>query len=95
MTNKTIGLTIGGLVLLMVFFVYMAAKVSYEEHKKWRAFAVKHNCKVVAHKKGQTTTGVGPTIGSNGGVGVTVITGRTRDQVAYLCDDGVTYWRSK
>jgi len=62
--------------------------VSIVEQREWDAFAASHQCKVVG--KIDSSTGVGPVIGQNGGVTVVTIPGKT----GYLCSDGVTYWRS-
>jgi hypothetical protein len=83
---------IGGLVVLLVVLLVLAGVAGVQEQKQWDAFAKAHNCKVVAKREGSTSTGVAPIIGGNGGVAVT--TSSTPGQTAYLCDDGVTYWRN-
>src|SRR5690606_32674180 len=52
---------------------------------EWAKFKQEHNCRVVEKRDGQATSG--------GGVGV--FSGSTSPQTAYLCDDGVTYWKNE
>lgn len=61
----------------------------YQEHKAWEQFLVEHNCRVVARISG--STGVGPTIGANGNIGVATIS--VPGKTGWLCDDGITYFR--
>lgn len=86
-------LVMTGLVLLVVGLIALGIWAEHKEQQKWEQFAVEHNCKEVEYMKGSTVTGVGPSVGGNGGIAVTV--GRTPDKVGYLCDDGKTYWRDK
>ncbi|ATS91183.1 hypothetical protein RN20_13065 [Xanthomonas phaseoli pv. phaseoli] len=59
---------------------------------EWAAFKAAHNCKVIAKRDGHSNDGVGFTTRGS----VAVIAGdRTPDQTAYLCDDGVTYWKNE
>ncbi len=58
---------------------------------EWAKFKQEHNCRVVEKRDGQATSGVG--IGVTSGVGV--FSGSTSPQTAYLCDDGVTYWKNE
>ena len=73
---------------LVIALIVAAVMVSVREQREWQAFAASHECKVVGRKKAQVV----PTTGYSNGkpvFGTTVVPG----QVAYLCDDGVTYWR--
>jgi len=73
------------LVVLIVLGIYAAV----EEGKQWRAFKEAHHCKLVEHIRATSSTGVG--IGPDGKVGTVIVT--TPAKSAFLCDDGVTYWR--
>lgn len=57
----------------------------------WEQFKIDHKCVVVEQRDSQTTTGVGFTFEGKAGVGF----GSTPAQVAYKCDDGVTYWKDR
>lgn len=59
------------------------------EKQKWEAFRERHDCKIVG--KTDSDVGIGTGITSNGNATTTtiIIPGKT----AWLCDDGVTYWR--
>ena len=81
-----------GIVALLVLLISLAIWAGIKESREWEAFKVEHKCEMVAHKKGTTSLGVGPTMTGSGG-GVTVVTVTSPSQTAWLCDDGVTYWR--
>lgn len=72
---------------------WMAIAVSAREAKEWAAFSETFHCKVTEHRVSKATVTTGMTIGSGGKVTPVVATSATPDQTAYLCDDGVTYWR--
>ena len=87
LTGRIILGSIFAIIVLSVFSIF----ASIENSKKWEEYKVVHNCKIVGHKKGSTSTGIVPMVGGNGGTGVIVT--QTQDQTGWLCDDGVTYWR--
>ena len=60
---------------------------------QWEEFKITHECEVVAKSTGSTATIVAPMISSNGGVGVGVGTSYEGPKTAWLCNDGITYWR--
>lgn len=84
---------IGGMKLtfLMVavigLLIGFAIKSSLAERSAWEEFASKHNCRVVGNQKGAAQMGI-----SSSGSVVTVF---EADKVGFLCDDGVTYWRTQ
>ena len=80
---------------LLVVLIIMMIVGSIKEQKQWQAFAAAHSCKLVATKQGTVSSGVGTAVGANGQVSVVPITTTTPGQEAFLCDDGVTYWRNK
>jgi len=82
---------IGGVLLGCVVALWFLISAIAKEEAAWELFAVEHECRIVAHKQGETNIGVGPTFGSGGGT--TIITTSSSDQSAWLCDDGITYWR--
>lgn len=84
-----IALVIAGILGMLV----IAVLAGQREQDEWVTWSAQHNCKVVARREGQTSTGIAPIIGGKGGVAVTTST--TSDQTAYLCDDGVTYWKNE
>ena len=86
-------LVIGGLVAACIALIALVVVSSVEEQKRWDAFAVEHKCKVVEYRKGDVLVTTATTINPNGGVSVTPMTTVTPDKRAFLCDDGVTYWR--
>lgn len=67
--------------LLLVFAVISVKK----DNDKWEAFKLEHECKVVGRKDGQSSFGT-----DSGGKTVTMHTSQT----AWLCNDGVTYWKN-
>ena len=86
-------LVIGGLIAGCIALIALVAVSSAEEQKRWDAFAVEHKCKLVEHRKGDVLVTTATTVNPNGGVSVTQMTTMTPDKRAFLCDDGVTYWR--
>ena len=86
-------LVIGGLIAGCIALIALVAVSSAEEQKRWDAFAVEHKCKLVEHRKGDVLVTTATTVNPNGGVSVTPMTTMTPDKRAFLCDDGVTYWR--
>ncbi|ESS52000.1 hypothetical protein L665_05062 [Ralstonia solanacearum SD54] len=67
------------------------AAVYEPQPDEWETFKAAHNCKVVAKRDGHSNNGIGVT--TRGSVGY-IIGDDTPDQVAYQCDDGVTYWKN-
>lgn len=60
------------------------------DQRKWERFAAAHHCRKVAQVEAGTRVGYAFT-GKGGGVAVMPEPGKS----AYLCDDGITYWRSE
>jgi hypothetical protein len=81
------------LVLLLFVLIHAVIEEEKEEEKEWQAFSVAHNCKVAAMEKGHLSTGVGYGMTANGKFGTVITATQTPDKTAWLCDDGVTYWR--
>lgn len=76
------------LIALAVALVLVIGWAAVVEERNWQKFAATHDCRVVGKRQGETTVGY-----TSAGGGGTVI-GSTSPQTAYLCDDGVTYWRN-
>lgn len=79
---------VAGLILFILVLLVVGVVAAQKEQEAWEAYAAAHNCKVVGKAKGHASTGVGM-VGKN----VMVTTTTAPDQTAYLCDDGITYWR--
>lgn len=73
-----------GLLWLMLHFAML-------DQAQWERFSSAHECHVVERMSGDVMTTVAPIVGSNGGVAIGVTA--TPDKTAYLCNDGVKYWR--
>ena len=78
-------------VLLLGLLGGMLAACYTPKPDEWPAFKAAHNCKVIAKRDGHSNNGVGFTTGGS----AAVVTSQTPDQTAYLCDDGVTYWKNE
>lgn len=76
------GLAMVALTVILVFALTMEAK-------EWEAFRAKHECRAVEKTRGRN--GIGTGIGPNGQV--MMITTFEPGKTAWLCNDGVTYWR--
>ncbi|MEN5458667.1 hypothetical protein ABEO27_27650 [Klebsiella pneumoniae] len=79
-----------GLVAIMLMGLGMFANHE-PKPDEWETFKAAHNCKVVGKRDGHSNDGIGVT--TRGTVGY-MIGDSTPDQVAYKCDDGVTYWKN-
>ena len=75
-------------VAAMIAAIPVLAYVAIQEQREWEVFAASHNCKVVERMRASTSTGFG-FVGNKPGLVTTTNPAKT----AYLCDDGVTYWR--
>lgn len=60
-----------------------------QEQHKWDTFSAEHHCKISQVMPGSTT----PITGFDSNGNVTTAIASTPSRTAYLCDDGVTYWR--
>lgn len=78
---------IGVAVVIVAIVIHFAIL----DQAQWERFAAAHDCRVVERMPGDTMTTVAPIIGGKGGVAVGVTS--TPDKTAYLCNDGVKYWR--
>lgn len=86
-------LVIGGFIAGWIALIALIVVSGAEKQKRWDAFAVEHKCKLVEHRNGDVLVTTATTFSQNGGVSVTPMTTVTPDKRAFLCDDGVTYWR--
>lgn len=77
-------------ILLAVILCTVVVVATYYEHQQWSDFAKEHHCKLTQVANGEVNTGFGIT---NGNL-ATVVTTSPRKK-AYLCDDGITYWREE
>ena len=74
--------------MLLVSLLGLWIVATIRENQEWEQFMVEKQCVLKEHIKGDIRTGVGVT---NGKVGVGVMP--EPDKEAYLCNDGVLYWR--
>lgn len=82
-------LTVMAIVVAGIAMIVIAAFAAIEEDRKWDAFKVEHNCKVVAKINGDVFN----TFGTDAKGNMTVGVGSTPDKNGWLCDDGITYYR--
>ena len=76
-------------VLLLVSLLGLWIVTTISEKHEWEQFKIAKNCVLKEHVKGDIKAGVGVT--TNGKVGVAVMP--EPDKEAYLCNNGVLYWR--
>lgn len=60
--------------------------------EKWAIFKKEYDCKLIEKREGHSTGGVG--IATNGQAGI-MFGKDVPSQAAYLCNDGVTYWKNE
>lgn len=82
----------GILATAMVGVVYIGY-LAVESSQKWENFKETHECKVISQMSGTTTLSSGVVIATNGRVNPIIVTNVSAGKTAYLCNDGVTYWR--
>lgn len=78
-------------ILLVVILCTVVVAGKCYEYEQWSDFAKEHHCKLTQVDNGEVNTGFGIT--ANGNL-ATVVTTSPRKK-AYLCDDGITYWREE
>jgi uncharacterized membrane protein len=79
--------------LVFIGVVLLALTQARQEKRAWEAFAKSHDCRVVERMRGDVDTTVAPIFDGKGGVSTAVGVTSTADKTAYLCNDGVKYWR--
>lgn len=82
-----------GLILAILAFVTFIAHAAKRDAERWEAFRVANECRVVAHVPGDAVPVVSTGVGPNGQVVTTFGVATTPARTAWLCKDGVTYWR--
>lgn len=80
---------------LLVICIAVAGIAAFEPPHvdQWAKFKQEHSCRIVAKRDGQSSSGVG--VGVTNGLSLGVFSGSTSPQTAYVCDDGVTYWKNE
>lgn len=84
-----VSLWVIGALCLLIFGVALYGGAVQEQ--EWQKFAKQNNCVVIGHMSDSAGLGVGPSMGGNGGVAVTVV--HVPGKTGYRCDDGKEYWR--
>ncbi len=71
---------------------YTPAPKPLTKAQLWEKFKQDNDCKIIEKREGHSTGGLG--ISSSGHV-IGMMGDDVPDQVAYLCKDGVTYWKNE
>ncbi|HXI41604.1 MAG TPA: hypothetical protein VNH83_16600 [Bryobacteraceae bacterium] len=79
------------LIAAAIALLILIGRLAINDQARWNRFAASHACHVVERMSGDAATTVAPIVGGNGGVAVGIAV--TPDKTAYLCDDGIKYWR--
>lgn len=82
----------GGAVLVgcaTVGLTILGVQVALESSRQWSKFKTDHHCRIVQKVDGTST--VATSVGTNGQVTVTPVF--IPGKIAWLCDDGITYWK--
>lgn len=82
-----------GLIGAVIALLWFAVTAGIEERKRWEAFRVAHECRVVERVPGTAHPVVTTGVSANGQVVTSVGVATTPARTAWLCNDGVTYWR--
>jgi hypothetical protein len=72
-----------------VFLLVLMGFLAVAEHDEWESFKASHECKAVAHIRGEVFNTFG--FDSRGGMVVGVAS--TSDKTGWACNDGKTYYR--
>lgn len=84
-----IAVVLGALIWLVGILITEDAKA----RAAWEAFKQAHACKLVAHKDSVSSSNTGFALNGNGDVVPVFTTSTEPSQDAWLCDDGITYWK--
>lgn len=79
------------LLLLTGWGIYGLYLLASQEAREWETFRVAHACKIVAHVDGDSFNTMGITSSGKMAVGF----GSTSAKDGWLCNDGITYFKSK
>ena len=82
-----------GVVLLTVVSCGAAIVAIDKDNKEWAVFAKEQDCKVVQRIDPIVAYGTGVMVSPSGTASVITIPNVTPSKVAFLCNDGITYWR--
>jgi exosortase/archaeosortase len=93
MNDDTLLKVFSGIVATAVVGVVYIGYLAIEESNKWEQFKETHECKIVSKVSGTTSINSGVAIGSNGQIHPIITTSVSAGKTAYLCNDGVTYWK--
>lgn len=80
---------LGGAALIVAVAAFAGAK----KRQQWEEFSTAHECKLVEHRKGDVSVTTAVVTSPSSGASVIPVMEVTPDKRAYLCNDGVTYWR--
>lgn len=83
------------IITLLILMIPIGIWASIEEHKAWDKFKETHSCKLISISQGYTATGTGVGLMANGQVGTVITSNFVVGQEGWLCDDGITYFRTK
>ena len=75
--------------IIVVTILGLSIGFSIKDSNTWKQFKINHNCEITQVKDSTSSTGIG--IGIDGQVGTLLI--NTPKQNAWLCDDGIIYWK--
>lgn len=84
------GLWAAFVILGVIFLIILGAYLFIKDERDWENFKTQHHCKVTAHIEGSLSNGIG--ISSSGKPVMTV--NNEPDKTGWLCDDGITYFRT-
>jgi len=82
-----------GLILAVLAFIAFMLHAAQRDAERWEAFRVANECRVVERVPSSVVPVIGTGVGPNGQVVTTFGVGTTPARTAWLCKDGVTYWR--
>lgn len=79
-----------GLASVMGLYWFMEGRYGPPE---WQEFVKEHNCKPLAKTETITTYQASASVGPDGAMHPSIRTTTIQGEQAFLCDDGVIYWR--
>lgn len=82
-----------GILATAIVGVVYVSYLAVDSSQKWESFKETHECKIVSQMSGSTSFSSGVAIGANGRVNPIIVTNVTAGKTAYVCNDGITYWR--
>lgn len=94
MNSDSVLLPAAALILSVILLASAVSMTNKSKAEMWAQFKKDHHCKITEKREGYSSGG-GVGFSTSGHAVFISDTDGAPDQTAYLCDDGVTYWKNE